>query len=154
MHHGVRVHIHVLAVATTQRRGDFERSRAVPPACAITREISLLAEAKVLTAAVFAGATRHVLLESDAIAFLHVPSTRGLGANLGDNADIFVTENARSGRQSLPAVYVTSAYATGLDLQQARIWPDARQLEFAELELFRRDKHRCHAGVCHEEGPL
>src|SRR5437867_11389282 len=125
------MNVHVLAVATPERGPGLDRGRPVPEARPGAGDIGLRAEAVVFRTAVLAGAAGDVLLEGDAVAFLHMPLRHGLVADACDKADILMAEDFRPGAETLAAVDVAAADAAGFDLEKGGIVRDVRELELA-----------------------
>ena len=138
----MRVEIHILAVATPEPRRHLDRGEAV-------HLLHLHPAAHVIATGqtIFAAPARRVFLHDDAVAFLDVPASRRIRADLGDASDDLVSGNERR-RRKLGEVAgvdrpVGAAHAGDLDLRQAELAVDLREWEFAQLDLARRDQQGC-----------
>src|SRR6266700_250097 len=117
----VGMNVHVLAVAAPERGPGLDRGRAVPETRPRAGDIGLGAEAVVFGTAVLAGAAGDVLLEGDAVAFLHMPLRHRLVSDARDEADILVAQDLRPGAEALAAVDVAAADAAGFDLEKGGV---------------------------------
>ena len=80
----------------------------------------LLAQTKFAGAAQIAMAAGQIFFERNAIAFLHIPSPRGYGADVVDASDILVAHDAR-GPVELIRTPIASAHAGRFNLENAGV---------------------------------
>ncbi len=84
---------------------------------------------------------RQVLLDRYAITFCDAPAASEGGSSFGDDAHVFVAEDARRGAHALVAAHVATAHTGGLDLQQRGVYLNLGERKFAQLGCLRRHLH-------------
>ena len=139
---GVMGHVEVVAEASPQVRREVGRGVPVADRVGVVVPVGGLAVAVLTLVVPLALHAGQIVLQEHEVAFLDALALQELLPGLGDDANVLMAHDHRTGGQRLGVVAdVTPADAGDLHLQESRVLVDLRDRELARLHLARPDLH-------------